>query len=143
MEFKGNALKHQFESDQVNPHLKVAVDAMSGYFTRVLGKSMTITCVMRTPEAQVDSCQKYNYRSLFEHTAGEAVDIRSRNLTVEEITKAIAFAEHSLGNLCRFKYHKKGTGAHFHMATKGKYRREDKICTIVKATPGASAFFVG
>lgn len=141
MEFKGNALKHQFESDQVNPHLKVAVHAMNGFFKWCLDKPMTITCVLRTPEAQVDSCRKYNYRSLFEHTVGEAADIRSRNLTVEEITKVIAFAEHTLDNLCRFKYHTKGTGAHFHMATKGKHRRQDKICKIVENTEGASAWF--
>lgn len=142
MEFKGNALRHQFESDQVNPHLKTAVHAMNGYFKWVLKKQMTVTSVMRDPTAQVDSCRKYNYRSLFEHTAGEAVDIRSRNLTVEEITKVIAFAEHTLDNLCRFKYHTKGTGAHFHMATKGKYRRQDIICKIVEDTPGASDCFV-
>lgn len=143
MEFKGSALKHQFESERVNPHLKVAVCAINGYFKEVLDKSMTITCVMRTPEAQVDSCQRYNYRSLFEHTGGEAVDIRSRNLTIEEITRVIAFAEHALDNLCRFKYHIKGTAPHFHMATKGKYRRQDIICKIVENTEGASACFAG
>jgi hypothetical protein len=104
---------------------------------------MTITSIMREPSVQVDSCRKYNYKSFFEHTAGEAVDIRSRNLTTEEITKVISFAEHTLGNLCRFKYHKKGTAPHFHMATKGKYRREDIICNIVEETPGASAVFAG
>ena len=145
MQFKGNsqALLDQYQSNEVNPMLRVVCKTLDAYTFEYFKKRLVITSVLRTPRAQVDSCKKYGYRSRFEHTAGEAVDIRSRNLTEKEIEQILCFARSYIPGLCKLEYHLKGTGAHFHLTTAGEERRQDKICEIVKATPGASAFYVG
>lgn len=144
MQFKGNsqAMYDEFWSDVVNPYLRADVMAVEGFIQGVLGTPMVITCVLRTPEAQLDYCKKRGWPSRWEHCAGEAVDIRSRDLTGTQIEATEKYVKKALHHICRFKYHEKGTGKHFHLATKGKkYRRQDKICEIVKATPGASIYF--
>ena len=145
MRFKGNSqsLYDEFYSNQVNPMLRVAYKTLDAYAYEFFGRYLVVTCVLREPEAQVDSCKKYGYKSRFEHTAGEAVDIRSRNLTEGEIEQLLSFAQSYLSGLCKLEYHLKGTGAHFHLTTAGVERRQDKICEIVKNTEGAEAFFVG
>lgn len=142
MQFKGVALQEEFRSEEVNPHLRMACRMIDGYFGEILKKKMIITSVLRQPEAQVDSCKRWKYKSKFEHCAGEAVDIRSRNLTEEEIKEVLLVGAY-LGWLCRFEYHKKGTGPHFHLTIIGEKRRQDKICKIVEITKGASACFAG
>lgn len=145
MQFKGNsqALKGQFESKNLNPMLYAVTHLLDAWIWKQFRKHLVITCVNRTPEAQVDSCRKYGYKSRFEHTAGEAIDIRSRNLTPPEIEDLLFFYESYLTWMCRLEYHVKGTGPHFHLTTAGAERRQDKICEIVEKTEGAEAFFVG
>ena len=79
MHFKGNsqALKGQFESDEVNPMLRVACRTLDSYTyeyfsTPTFTRRLVITSVLRLPSVQVDWCKKGGYRSRFEHTAGEA-----------------------------------------------------------------------
>lgn len=154
MQFKGNsqALKGQFESKNFNSMLYAVTHLLDAWVWKQFRKRLVITCVNRTPEAQVDSCKKYKYKSRFEHTAGEAVDIRSRNLTPPEIEDLLFFYESYLTWMCRLEYHekkdpkKKGRWIiypHFHLTTAGAERRQDKICEIVEKTEGAEAFFVG
>lgn len=145
MQFKGisQALYDEFRSDQVNPMLRVAQRALDGYTWEYFEKHLVVTCVLRTPEAQVDSCKKYGYKSRFEHTAGEAFDVRSRNFIEKEIEQILCFARSYLSGICKLEYHTKGTGKHFHLTTAGYRRRQDKICEIVKTTPGASQYFLG
>jgi len=144
MQFKGNsqALYDEYRSDEVNPMLRVMCDTLASYAYEYFGKHLVITCVLRTPEGQVDSCKKYGYRSRFEHTAGEAIDIRSRNLTEAQIHGLLEFYKSYLTWMCKLEYHVKGTGKHFHLTTAGAERRQDKICEIVENTEGASACYV-
>ena len=145
MQFKGNsqALYDQYRSDEVNPMLRVAQAALDAYTYEYFKKHLVITCVLRLPLMQVDWCEKGNYKSRFEHTAGEAIDIRSRNLNEKEIEQILCFARSYLSGICKLEYHTKGTGKHFHLTTAGYRRRQDKICEIVETTPGASDCFAG
>ena len=142
MTFKGGeALKNQFYSDEVNPFLREIAYVLKGWWEGVFKKQMVVTSIFRTPENQVQSCEFLKYKSRFEHCGGESIDIRSCNLTPDEIQVLKSFYKENLTHMMTLEYHTKGTGRHFHLTTAGPKRRQKRIDKIVKDTPGASACF--
>ena len=136
-------LSEEFHSDKVSPYLKAASCALAAFALYGLDKKLVITSVLRKPEDQVKFCRDGNFKSEFQHCAGEAVDIRSSNLSEPEIEKLLDFATSGLSALCNLKHHAKGTGRHLHLNVVGKFRDKAKVWAIVKNTDGAEKCFVG
>ena len=95
------------------------------------GVDITLTCVLRDQKENAavggvpDSA----------HLTKRAVDIRSRTLTQEQITWALAYVKARWSNLIHIIYHNGGTGPHIHLNLNFPFAKEKAIKAADMALP--------
>jgi hypothetical protein len=109
------------EFKRIRPWLAVAAAGLDMYFQRFLHKQMVVTSIMRNVQTQMQLCKKHDFKSDFQHCVGEAMDIRSSNITDTEEARAIECVE-SRFPWCKLTAHKKGTAPHLHLNLKARDR---------------------
>lgn len=110
---------------------RVAVEDLSQAMLAKYGVDITITCVLRDQKENAavggvpDSA----------HLTKRAVDIRSRTLTQEQITWALAYVKARWSNLIHIIYHNGGTGPHIHLNLNFPFAKEKAIKAADMALP--------
>lgn len=142
MHFKRSKLKQEFNSKEVSPYLKACTLDLDRYCRHVFGKPMIATCVLRSMEAQTGYCKKGNFKSGFQHCMGEAIDLRTWHLTLEQVKGLLCYCRFELSKICQLKHHQLGTAPHLHLALIGDFSDKAKIWALVR-NEGAEEWFVG
>jgi hypothetical protein len=147
MKFKTTTLIDEFNSKKTSPYLRAVTLELGRWWAKNIGKEsstkrMIVTSILRLPAEQVVFCTKGKFKSDFQHVAGEALDLRSSGLMMEDIVRAEAYVRKYLGKVCSLKYHKSGTAPHLHLNLIGQFSDKAAIHAIVKNIQ-AEEYFTG
>lgn len=105
---------------EIDPRLSAILLGLDNWTRVQLGKELTITCLNRTKEEN----KKVGGVAWSAHLDGRAADIRTWNLTDEDIGRIKRYLSESWGtDFLFFKYHDSGSGKHIHLNINYKHRR--------------------
>lgn len=125
IKFKTDRVCNEFEELQdKNYYLEDLINDVAQYCKKEFDKNITITMIYRTDEEQ-DNIYKDNERYQFKkfkspHQFWQAVDLRSRDFTEEEITQLVDYINKKYNVQNYYKWTAKnhevnGHGEHFHI----------------------------